>query len=74
MYGERLNQLDFRTSKTFRMNGGRRLQLFLDLYNLFNANPVLSYNQTYSPTTTTWLTPTSVLAARVMKIGASIDF
>ena len=25
-----------------------------------NANPVLTYNQTYSPTSTTWLTPTSV--------------
>jgi hypothetical protein len=35
---------------------------------------VLTYNQTFSPTATTWLNPTSVLAARVMKIGASIDF
>jgi hypothetical protein len=35
---------------------------------------VLSYNQTFNPATTTWLTPTSVLAARVAKIGASIEF
>jgi hypothetical protein len=46
----------------------------LDMYNAFNAAPVLTYNQTYSPTTTTWLTPTSVLAARVIKIGAQLDF
>ena len=44
------------------------------MYNSLNSAPVLTYNQTYSPITTTWLTPTSVLAARVMKIGASIDF
>jgi len=39
------------------------------MYNALNANPVLSYNQTYSPTATTWLTPTSVLAARVIKMA-----
>ena len=46
----------------------------IDVYNLLNANPVLTYNQTYSPTATTWLTPTSVLAARFMKFSANIDF
>ena len=45
--------------------------LEIDLYNALNAAPVLSYNQTYNPATTTWLAPTSVLAARVIKIGAS---
>ena len=44
------------------------------MYNALNANPVLTYSQTYNPATTTWLTPTSVLAARVIKIGASLDF
>jgi len=48
------------------------------MYNALNANPALTYNQTFNPFVTTgtaaWLTPTSVLAARVMKIGASIDF
>jgi len=48
------------------------------MYNALNANPALTYNNTFNPAVTTgsgaWLTPTSVLAARVMKIGASIDF
>jgi hypothetical protein len=73
LYGDRVNELDMRFSKIFRFRG-TRTKVSLDLYNALNANPVLSYNQTYSPTTTTWLTPTSVLAARVMKIGASFDF
>jgi hypothetical protein len=73
LYGDRVNELDLRLSKVLRF-GGTRTKISLDLYNALNANPVLTYNQTYSPTAATWLTPTSVLAARVMKIGASFDF
>lgn len=73
LYGDRINELDLRLSKVFRY-GRTRTKVSLDMYNALNANPTLTYNQTYSPTATTWLTPTSVLAARVMKIGASIDF
>jgi hypothetical protein len=46
----------------------------VDFYNLMNSSAVLSYNQTYNPAATTWLTPTSVLAARVAKIGATFEF
>jgi hypothetical protein len=73
LYGDRVNQLDLRFSKILRF-GNTRTKLSLDMYNALNANPVLTYNQTYSPTASTWLTPTSVLSARVMKIGASFDF
>jgi len=73
LYGDRVNELDLRFSKILRFRG-TRTKISLDMYNALNANPVLSYNQTYSPTATTWLTPTSVLAARVIKIGASVDF
>ena len=73
LYGDRVNELDLRVSKVLKF-GSTRTKISLDLYNALNANPVLTYNQTYSPTATTWLTPTSVLAARVIKIGASFDF
>ena len=73
LFGDRVNQLDLRFSKILRFQGART-KISLDLYNSLNANPALTYNNTYSPTTTTWLAPTSVLAARVMKIGASVDF
>jgi hypothetical protein len=68
-YGDRVNELDLRFSKIVRL-ASTRTKISLDMYNALNAAPVLTYNQTYSPTTTTWLTPTSVLAARVIKIGA----
>jgi Carboxypeptidase regulatory-like domain len=77
LYGDRVNELDLRFSKILRF-GGTRTKISLDLYNALNANPALTYNQTFNPAVTTgsgaWLTPTSVLAARVAKIGASIDF
>ncbi|HVZ20101.1 MAG TPA: carboxypeptidase-like regulatory domain-containing protein [Vicinamibacterales bacterium] len=77
LYGDRVNELDLRFSKILRF-GGTRTKISLDLYNALNANPALTYNQTFNPAVTTgsgaWLTPTSVLAARVLKIGASIDF
>jgi len=73
LYGDRVNQLDLRFTKLLKF-GRTRTKVSLDMYNSLNSAPVLTYNQTYSPATTTWLTPTSVLSARVMKIGASIDF
>jgi hypothetical protein len=73
LYGDRVNELDLRLSKVLKF-GTTRTRLSVDLYNALNSAAVLSYNQTYNPATTTWLTPTSVLAARVIKIGASIDF
>ena len=77
LFGDRVNELDLRFSKILRF-GTTRTKISLDLYNALNANPVLTYNQTFNPTVTSgagaWLTPTSVLAARVLKIGASFDF
>ena len=73
LYGDRVNELDLRFAKLLRF-GNTRTRISLDLYNALNSAAVLSYNQTFNPATTTWLTPTSVLAARVAKIGASIEF
>ena len=73
LYGDRVNELDLRFAKLLRFRN-TRTRISLDLYNALNSAAVLSYNQTFNPATTTWLTPTSVLAARVAKIGASIEF
>jgi hypothetical protein len=72
-YGDRINELDLRVAKVFRFSS-YRARLQVDFYNLTNSSAVLTYNQTYSPTSTAWLTPTSVLSARVAKIGATFEF
>jgi len=73
LYGDRANQLDLRFAKNLRF-GGTRTNIGVDVFNILNSNPVLTYNQTYSPTTGTWLRPTSVLQPRYMKISAQVNF
>ena len=70
MYGDRINQFDFRAAKVLRF-GRTRTLVSLDLYNAFNSSAVQTYNQTYGAA---WLTPTLVLPARFMKVSAQLDF
>jgi hypothetical protein len=66
----RQNQLDVRLSKLFQM-GRVRLQPRFDVYNLFNASDVQSLNTRYGAT---WLNAGSILAGRLVKFGAKLDF
>jgi hypothetical protein len=66
----RQNQLDVRLSKLFQM-GRMRLQPRFDVYNLFNASDVQSLNTRYGAT---WLNAGSILAGRLVKFGAKLDF
>jgi hypothetical protein len=73
MYGDRVNEINLRIAKVLRF-GRTRSNVGFDIYNVGNAAPVLSYNQTFSPATTTWLRPNSVLQPRYVKLSAQIDF
>jgi carboxypeptidase family protein len=73
LYGERVNQVDMRFAKILRF-GRSRTTVGFDVYNLVNSNAILTYNQTFSPTTTTWLRPNSVLQPRFVKFSAQVDF
>jgi len=74
LYGDRLNQLDFRVSKVFKISRTRTLINF-DFFNLMNANPVLTENASYSPfPPNPWRTPLSILQSRFFKFGVQFDF
>jgi hypothetical protein len=74
LYGERMQQLDFRIAKLFKF-GTTRTSINFDFYNILNSNTVLSENFTYSPfPPNPWRTPQSILQARFFKIGAQFDF
>jgi hypothetical protein len=70
VWGDRLNQLDFRVTRTFNF-GTTRIQGMFDLYNMLNANPVLAYNAAYG---NAWLRPTNVLIGRLVKFGMQVNF
>ena len=69
-FEDRLNQVDFRLTKMIRIKKAR-LQAMFDLYNMLNANTVLSQVTTYGPN---WLRPSSILAARLVKFGMQLDY
>lgn len=69
-YGQRVNQIDLRAAKVIRV-GRTRTLAGIDLYNLFNANPGLTYNQTFG---TNYLRPTSILMPRFVRFNVTVDF
>ena len=73
MYGDRQNQTDLRLGRTFTV-GSVRIKGMFDAYNLTNANPVLTWNNTYGTNGATWLRPLSILPGRLFKFGMQLDF
>jgi hypothetical protein len=72
MYGDRINQLDLRVARTFRI-GRSRTTVGVDIYNALNAGTVLTYNNTYVPNGP-WLQPLTILTPRFFKLTGAIDF
>ena len=75
-YTDRLLQADLRVTKVFNM-GPSRMRAMFDLYNMFNDNTVLKFNETYgSPTRggADWLNPQALIPGRMLKFGAQLDF
>jgi hypothetical protein len=69
MYGDRVHQLDLRFGKILRA-GRTRTTASLDVYNVFNVNPVRSYSSAYA----TWQQPQSILSPRFAKVVLQVDF
>lgn len=72
VYGPRVNTVDFRAAKVLSF-GRTRTTVGFDLYNLFNANPGLTFNQAYGDGTT-YLRPTTILNPRFVRFNATVDF
>jgi hypothetical protein len=69
-YGDRIYQVDIRLTKAISV-GRTVIRPMVSVYNLLNANPVLSYNNRYGPS---WPSPTAVLTARFADVGVQVDF
>jgi hypothetical protein len=72
---ERINLVDMRFAKIFRF-AGKRTDVGMDLYNLFNSNVTTTYQQTYEYATNgaSWLTPTAIAAPRLARFHVTLNF
>jgi hypothetical protein len=77
LYGDRVNELDFKIAKILRFRG-TRLNAGFEIYNALNANAVLTYAQNFSTAVQSgpgaWLQPTQVMTPRFFKVTAQFDF
>jgi hypothetical protein len=81
MYADRhFTQIDMRLAKIFRL-GGKRADVGVDLYNLFNVNTPTGYDGTYDFTPAAglgaggeWLRPTGIVAPRFARVNLTVNF
>ena len=70
-FTDRVNQVDLRVTKAIPITEHARLELMVDLYNAFNASPVLTRNNAIGAG---FYTPTSILQSAFVKVGGRFTF
>jgi hypothetical protein len=72
---ERLTQVDMRFAKVLRF-GGRKADIGVDLYNLFNTNDTTMFdaNFAYATNGATWLQPMSIVPPRFARFNVTFSF
>jgi hypothetical protein len=77
LYDQRLNQIDLRLQRYFRMGVGRLSAVF-EVYNVFNSrapqNSILTWGAAPSSPSPVYLRPSVLLGGRLFKFGAQVDF
>jgi hypothetical protein len=74
VFGDRLNQLDLRFSKIFRIARGT-VDANFDIYNAINSDAALTMASAYSGVNGgAWLRPTAIIQGRIFKFGVRWDF
>jgi hypothetical protein len=70
VFDSRFSETDLRFTKMMQMQK-LRMQAQFDMYNVFNSSAVLAESGTYGPA---WLTPSSIIGARLFKFGVQLDW
>jgi hypothetical protein len=71
LYNDTVSQLDFTVMKNFRVGHSVDVRPDVSLFNLFNANPVLTQTNTYGQALGNALT---ILPARMVRLGLMVRF
>jgi hypothetical protein len=67
----RMNQMDLRFGRVFRVGGKARLRGQFDIYNATNANSILAVGETYGPALDQI---NQILPGRVFGLSMRVDF
>jgi hypothetical protein len=75
LYGPRITQVDMRFAKVLRF-GGRRADIGVDLYNVFNTSDAVGFVETYDYRTNgaTYLEPNQIVSPRFVRFNVKVDF
>ncbi len=75
LYGQRVTQVDMRFAKVFKF-GGKRGDVGIDLYNLFNTSDPTGYLETYDYATNgaTYLRPNAIVSPRFLRFNVTFNF
>jgi hypothetical protein len=74
VYGDRINQLDLRFSKSIRA-GRTRTAINVDIANALNSDAIVNEGFGYNPANAAaWRRATELLSARFIKFGVNFDF
>jgi hypothetical protein len=71
-YGPRINLVNLRAAKVLTF-GRTKATAGIDLFNLFNSNTGLAFNQMYG-TGATYLQPTQIQTPRFVRLNVTVDF
>ena len=71
LHADQITQLDLSVAKAVEFGASNRLRVQLELFNVFNSNVVLNQRQTFG---SRLYTPTRIMSARLVQIGASFNF
>ena len=75
LYGEGYSIFDLKLAKNLRF-ANKRLNIGVDVYNLFNNDAIRVYQDNYPAAATgvPWGTPTTLLSPRFMRLQVNFDF
>jgi hypothetical protein len=71
VFGDRIQEVDLRFTRIFRLAGNTQVTGNFDVYNLLNAATLLNQNTRYGPT---WQAPIAVMGGRLLKFSFQLNF
>jgi hypothetical protein len=76
LFGPRVNQFDMRFAKVIKLGAGRRADIGIDLYNIFNTSDQTTFQEAYdfASNGSTFMRPTAIVSPRFARFNLTVNF